>query len=278
MRRAPVLAALLACALGAACACGRSSQPAGKLSVQPKVIQLGYPQSVPLSVSWDAARALDRQGGRPRVFVHLLDRLERPRKLLRTYDYPLANRWTAGQSQQDTVDLYQSALADPLPPGRYVLTAGLYDSVGGERWPLDSGAPAIGKMEYEVAAVEVAGPDPSMPKFEFAGNWLPAEPLNSRQILTRRCLAGPATLAASGAGSRGSVRLLVSDPPNGPAEVRAASSCETGRTETISAGQKWLDFAIAAGARCEITLEPAPAPPSRPPACLDVLAWRPAAK
>lgn len=279
---AAALLTCVACAFGAGC--GRSSEPAGKLSVEPKEVRLGYPLSVALSLSWDPARALDKQRGRPLVFVHLLDPEERSRKLLRTYDYPLGKAWTPGQALHDDVDLYQSALTDPLPPGRYRLTAGLYDSAGGERWPLDSGAAPIGKMEYLVATIEVTGPDPSAPKFELTGEWLPAETQASKQVLVRRCLAGPATVAVSsaGSGSRGSVRLLVNDPPQGPAEVRVTSSCEPGRVESVSSEIKWLDFPQAQGGRCEIALVPVDSSAPRPSAerlnaCLDVLSWRPAA-
>jgi hypothetical protein len=281
-RAAAALLMCVACALGAGCS--RSSEAAGKLSVEPKEVRLGYPLSVALSFSWDPARTLDKPRGRPLVFVHLLDREERPRTLLRTYDYPLAKAWTPGQALHDVIDLYQSALADPLPPGHYLLTAGLYDSGGGERWPLDSGAAPIGKMEYRVASVEVTGPDPSAPKFELTGEWLSAESLASKQVLVRRCLAGPATVAVSsaGSGSRGSVRLLVNDPPQGPLEVRVTSSCEPGRVESVSSGIKWLDFPQAQGGRCEITFAPVESSPPRKSterlnACLDVLSWRPAA-
>lgn len=271
----------VACTLAANC--GRSSQPAGTLAVAPASVRLGYPQSVPARLDWKPARALDRQKGRPLVFVHLFDREKKPRNLLRTYDYPLAKPWRAGQPLSDEIDLYQSALAQPLPPGRYVLSAGLYDSAGGERWPLDAPVSLMGRMEYRVGSVEVTGPDPSAPAFEMTGAWLPLETGSGKQILARRCLAGSGTLAASGAGSNGSVRMLVSDPLEGPAEVRVTSSCEPSRIETISAGQKWLDFPIAQGGRCEIGFEPAPPAQARPPtqrlpACLDVLSWRPAAK
>jgi hypothetical protein len=283
-----VAAAFSTCIACTLAGCARSSEPAGKLSVEPKEVRLAYPLSIALSLSWDPARTLDRPRGRPLVFVHLLDREERPRTLLRTYDYPLAKAWTPGQAGHDVIDLYQSALSDPLPPGRYLLTAGLYDSSGGERWPLESGAAPIGKMEYRVATVEVTGPDPSAPKFDLTGEWLSAEAMASKQILVRRCLAGPATVAVSsaGSGSRGSVRLLVNDPPQGPGEVRVTSSCEPGRVESVSSEIKWLDFPIGQaqtqGGRCEITFVPVEPSPPRPSAqrlnaCLDVLSWRPAA-
>lgn len=275
-------AIVLVCAAGAHLSCARSSEPAGKLSVEPKEIRLSYPQDVALSLTWSASRALDKAGGRPLVFVHLLDREERPRTLLRTYDHPLKKPWMVGQSLPDVVDLYQSALADPLPPGHYLLTAGLYDSSGGERWPLDTGAAPIGKMEYRVASVEVTGPDPSAPRFDLTGRWLSRETQASRQVLARRCLGGPAAVVVSGSGARGSVRLLVNDPPQGPEEVRVTSSCEPGRTESVSSGIQWIDVPIPQGGRCEIAFAPVETPPLRPTAqrlnaCLDVLSWRPAA-
>ena len=187
-----------------------------------------------------------------------------------------------GQARKDVVDIFQSALSDPLPPGRYVLTAGLYDSGGGERWPLDAGAAPIGKMEYRIATVEVAGPDPSAPKFDLTGGWLPPETQASKQVLARRCLSGPASVVVSGAGRAGSVRILVNDPAQGPPEVQVTSTCEPGRVESVASGIRWLDFPIAqSDGRCEIALTPQKSAPLRASAeylsaCLDVLSWRPA--
>jgi hypothetical protein len=282
-RNAAALLTCVACALGAGCA--RSSEPAGKLSVEPKEVRLGYPLSIALSLSWEPARALDKLGGHPLVFIHLLDREERPRTLLRTYDYPLAKAWRPGQALHDVIDVYQSALADPLPPGHYLLTAGLYDSGGGERWPLVWGAAPIGKMEYRIASVEVTTPDPSGPKFDLTGEWLPAESMASKQVTVRRCLAGPATVGVTPGGASGSVRMLLNDPPQGPAEIRITSACMPGGMESVSSGLKWFDFPIGQirrdTGRCEITLVPVEPSPPRPSAqrvnaCLDVLSWRPA--
>jgi len=266
-------------ALGASTCKSRGSEPAGRVTAEPSVIRLAYPESVPLRLDWQPARALDRQHGRPIAFVHLILPTQKKNVLVRTFDHALPKAWNAGQPQNDVIDLYQSSLTDPIPPGRYALSLGLYDESWGYRWPLQTAGPEVARREYQVATVEVAGPDPSAPKFGFSGAWKPAESVATKQVLARRCFTGAASVAVEAAAA-GTVRLLVTVPPHGPSQVRMTSSCASKDSQTIGPeSQKWIGVGVAPG-RCEIGFEPAPPtfpmPDTKPlSACLEVLSWRP---
>lgn len=259
-------------------ACRGGSDSVGSVSLDPSLVRLGYPQSVAVKFRWRPVRALDRLHGSPVVFVHLLDRDGQKSTLLRTYDHALPGAWVAGQAQDEEIDVYQSALADPLPPGRYVLSLGLYDDSWGYRWPLETG-PEVARREYNAASVEVSGPDPSAPKFSFTGGWLPTEAVPTRQVLAHRCLAGPATLSVEEIRAPGVLRLQWTNPSG----LALATTCETGRDGKLPPGRPWVGVRLPAGpggGRCEIRVEPV-APPMRAPAgqaaatCLEVLSWRP---
>lgn len=259
-------------------ACRGGSDPVGSVSLDPNIVRLGYPQSIAVKFRWRPVRALDRIHGSPVVFVHLLDRTGQSSILLRTYDHALPSPWTPGQPQDDEIDVYQSALADPLPSGRYVLSLGLYDDSWGYRWPLTTG-PEVARREYSAASVEVSGPDPSAPKFSFSGLWQPIEAVSTRQVLAHRCFAGPATLSVEEIRAAGVLRLQWTVPFG----LALATTCETGRDEKLGPGRPWVGIrlpASAAGGRCEVRLDPG-APPANAPAgpatatCLEVLSWRP---
>jgi hypothetical protein len=259
-------------------ACRGGSDPVGSVSLDTNVVRLGYPQSVAVRFRWRPVRALDRLHGSPVVFVHLLDRTAKTSTLLRTFDHALPSPWTAGQPQDDEVDVYQSALADPLPPGRYVLSLGLYDDSWGYRWPLTTG-PEVASREYSAASVEVTGPDPSAPKFSFSGGWQPIEAVSTRQVLAHRCLAEPATLSISEIRAPGVVRLQWTIPSG----LALATTCETGRDERLGVGRPWVGIRLpssAGGSRCEVRLDPG-APSANvsggraSATCLEVLSWRP---
>lgn len=259
-------------------ACRGGSDPVGSVSLDPNIVLLGYPQSVAVRFRWRPVRELDRRHGSPVVFVHLLDRTGQTSTLLRTFDHALPSLWTPGQPQNDEVDVYQSALADPLPPGRYVLSLGLYDDSWGYRWPLETG-PEVARREYSAASVEVSGPDPSAPKFSFSGGWQPIEAVATRQVLAHRCLAGPATLSVEEIRAPGILRLQWTIPE----ALALATTCETGRDEKLGGGRPWVGIrlpASAGGGRCEVRLDPgvlsANVPAGRATAsCLEVLSWRP---
>ena len=264
--------------------CREGSTPAASLSFTPAAVRLAYPQSAAVKLSWRPARELDRLHGKPLVFVHLLDRAEGTSTVLRTFDHALPQAWAAGKPQDYELDLYQSALAEPLPPGRYVLSLGLYDDSWGYRWPLQTGGPEAARREYRVATVEVSGADPSAPKFSFSAGWRETEAVPTRQVLAHRCLSGPASLLIGEIRAAGTLRLLWTIP--GQPRIAFASTCEEGRRETLAIGQTWVSVRVPAdmaGGRCELRVEPEQPPAGAamapaPAACLEVLAWRPDAR
>jgi hypothetical protein len=271
----PIRLGLASLALAAAAgACRGSGGPVGSVSFEPARVRLGYPQSVAASLQWRPARELDRRHGTPVVFVHLLHQTAEGSKVLRTFDHALPKPWVAGQPQGYEIDLYQSSLSEPLAPGRYVLSLGLYDDSWGYRWLLETSDPAVARREYRVAEVEVLGPDPSAPRFSFSDGWKPAEALPTKQVLAHRCFERPAELRVEEIRAGGSLRLRWSVAGSPGASVKLETTCEAGRREILGPGQAWMNVRVPAdlaGGRCEIRLEPGAATAG----CLEVLAWRP---
>jgi len=281
--------ALLVTVLSAALPCGcRPGAPVGKLAVSPASVRLGYPENAPLHFAWSPSSPLENKHGDPTVFVHVLDR---PGSVKRTFDHPLPAAWTAGTPVAYDIDLYQSALASPLPPGKYLLSAGLYDSSSGYRWALETGGPDLGKREYRVGTLDVPpAPQNEAARFDLTGGWGPAEPDPSVQVLARRRLNGNASLTFEGSpGSSGSIRLALTVRRR-PLEVEG--ECGGGGVRRFEPGYHWIGFDLPAGGRCGIQFRDLPgsseqqdlagalsgAMPSQQATSLDVASWRPGSR
>lgn len=280
-RKASLIPLLLAIVLAAAGCRGRA-EPVASLSVEPKDVSLPAGHATGWKLTWNPKAPLDNLEGKPRVFVHLL---ASGRNLLRTFDHPLAEVWTPWRAQSYEIELYQSALAEPLPAGAYELTAGLYDDASGERWALDAAGDEVGKREYRVATVVVPAAEAGTPAYDFGGGWLDAEPGGSKQVLTRRCARGEATIAVRGVASPGTVVLgssvpkLASGSWGGAVDVTA--SCSAERAQVNGPELQWARVPVAPAAAepaCEIRFTPVPpvAGGNERSFCLEVLAWRPA--
>lgn len=275
-------ASVLLFAIGlAAAGCRGRAEPVAALSVEPKDVSLPAGSTAGLKLTWNPKAPLDDLQGKPRVFVHLL---ASGRNLLRTFDHPLAEEWTPWRAQSYEIDLYQSALADPLPAGAYELTVGLYDDSSGERWALESGGDEVGRREYRVASVVVPATQAGTPTYDFAGGWMPAEPGGTKQVITRRCARGEATIAVRGVASTGAVVLganvpkLASGGWGGAVDVTA--SCAPDRGQVNGPEIQWTRIPVApssAEPACEIRFAPVPpaAGGNERSVCLEVLAWRP---
>jgi hypothetical protein len=286
MRRQILAVAVLALVL-AGC---RGEPPAvARLSVEPRLVHLGFPDVRSIHVSWQPIAALG-DGAPPFVFVHLLDRHDR---VLRTFDHPFPGAWQEGVPVSYDLKLFQSALATPLAPGHYRLTAGLYGAKG-MRWPLAAG-PKVGRLEYQVAEVEVPGGSPG-PHVAYRGVWLPSEKGSDRQFLARRWLEGEGTIELRdlpGAGSvwlvltipeaqAGNERMVFDDGANAPA-VLIDGSCGGAEAGLSGSGRHEIPVAAdgsAHGGVCEIHLKPnfsMVSPGGRPErsVALDALAWMP---
>jgi hypothetical protein len=249
--------------------------PVARVRLEPERLSLGYGESALLRFHWQPAKPLDRLHGNPKVFVHLL---ERPGKVLRTFDHALAETWSPGRPQSYEIDLYQSVLGPALPGGTYLLSFGLYDDSWGYRWPLDTGSPDVGRREYRGATVVVPGGGGAGTRFELSGGWGPLEPGTDQQILARRWLKGPGAIRVTDIQGRGSVRLLLNVLERGPKDIEVSNGCQPGKAERLGPGHRWFSFEGRSGA-CEIRLEPAPSsdPVSGGPErslWLESLAWR----
>jgi hypothetical protein len=261
----------------------RPDAPVGRVRTSPDTIRLGYPESAPFHFEWSPSATLEKVHGGATVFVHLL---EGPGRVRRTFDHPFPQSWSAGKPVSYDVELYQSALAAPLPPGRYIVSIGLYDPSSGYRWPLEASGPEIGKREYRVGALDVPREAVS-PTFDFSGEWGALEPDPSVQILARRRLVGPASLLFAGRpGVPGTVRVALT--VHGAA-LAVESDCAPGKTRRLEPGYHWLGFDLPASGTCAIRFPDVPSRANGPAesldaaarhaeaaTSLDVAAWRPA--
>jgi hypothetical protein len=268
-------------ALGAALLVGiacRGSRPVGSLAVQPTSVNLPHAFAAPITLTWTPAVPLGGVQGRPRVFVHVLDG---GRKLLRTFDHPLPEPWSPGHARSYEVELYQSAIAEPLAAGAYEMTFGLYDDAGRNRWPLAVPGEEVGRREYRLATLVVPPAAPPSPSFQFAGGWLPVEPGSSKQIVARRCLSGEGSISVVGSPGPGTVRVAATlrgtGTASGPgAPWRISASCSPEAVEVSTTELTWAGFPLTqepAAPACEIRFTRSPG--SDQALCLEVLAWRP---
>ena len=279
MRRAIPVVILGAWVLAGA-ACGRS-RPVASLAVEPTSVTLPHPGVVPMRFSWSPTAPLGGIAGKPRVFVHVLDG---GRRLLRTFDHPLPETWTPGRPQDYEIELYQSAIAEPLAAGAYEITVGLYDDGAKKRWPLQVDGEEVGRQEYRLATlVAPAAPAPA-PTFEFSGGWRAVEPGSSKQVVARRCLDGEGRIAVGAPSSPGTVRVASSILASGgaPAVARwtVSASCSPQEVSVTGTELTWVavPLATAQAPSCELRFLPsAPAGGMSQPLCLEVLAWRPTA-
>ncbi len=204
-RSSAVAGALLALVIAG---CEQPPEPIGSLSVEPALIDLGFPRFTPLEVRFEATGALTPDVD-PLVMVHLLDDSG---AVVRTFDHPLPFDWRAGAAESYAIDLYQSALAPPLEPGRYRLSMGLYHPEHG-RWALTAPGEEVGRQEYVVAEVVAGERAPATPKFLFSPAWLATEAGTDVQILGRRWLRGDGEIRITEVPGPGVLRLQLRIPP-----------------------------------------------------------------
>ena len=263
------IAALAAAAAG--CRHAEDGDPVGRLGVEPRRVRLDFPGVATLRLDWTPSKPIDSsRHPRPTVFVHLLDR---PHHVLRTFDHELPRAWRPGERISYDIELYQSALGLPLAPGTYMLSAGLYDTASGFRWPLAADGPDVGRREYRVASVEAGGAIPNQPRFLFAGGWRPVLEGESLQAVGRRCLDGNGEVAVRGPHGAGTMRMLLRGTL---AEGSLASDCAAVELRPDATGARWADVGIGSEP-CHIRFAgSATSPPAPGPGlCLDVLSWNP---
>jgi hypothetical protein len=253
--------ALAASAL--AVACGGEHTPVARVRVEPQQVRLPFSQAQPLHLTWTPTAALG--GEQPTVFVHLLD--DRG-KVVRTFDHAFPQRWREGSPVSYDVKLYQSAMAPPLPAGKYALTLGLYGK-DGKRWALDGLGEPVGRDEYKIGDVEAPAQRPN-PRFLFSPNWQPPEPGGDRQVLARRWMAERAVVRLVNQRGPGTVWMLIQipetqspdyklvlDPGATTPSVRALGSCGGTEANLTGPGLHELELAMgppAKGGFCRVLL------------------------
>ena len=267
MRRLSIAACVGLAAVVAACRPAPS--PVGSLTASPSEIRLPWPQFAELEIRLQATSELPEGVTRPHVFVHVLDE---PGSVLRTFDHPLPGEWTSGRRYDYSVRLYQSALAEPLAAGDYMLTLGLYALEGG-RYALQTGGEEVARNEYRLATVVVPPAAENDPRARFSESWLPAEPGADRQILVRRTLRGgtPGTLQFGPLAGPGTLFLNLELPRGeatrrvelldggGQPKVALSTSCGGEQVEVSGQGTFNVDLQVQgdeAPAACEVTVQP----------------------
>ncbi len=253
---------VLALAISSLAGCHRSSAPVASLAVTPETLRLGFPEFDELEITLTPERELP-EGVEPRLFLHLL---EEPGTVLRTFDHRPPGSWREGREIRYRTRLYQSALAEPLEPGHYVLSAGLYDAAG-RRYALRTRGQLVARLEYAVAEIVVPPPAPQLPAVRFSEEWLSAEPGVDRQILSRRSLAGsgPGTLQLGPLQGPGEILLRVgfAEPPGGRLEILGGESIPKVRIRSSCGGHE----AEISGGGMETMV---PVPPTQAPVACDI--------
>ncbi len=199
--------------------CGESPQAVAEVTCElGDEPTLPYPEWRVLRLTWQSRQALPEAPGEPTAFVHLWDKAG---ALLRTFDHRLPEPWQGAGAISYDLELYQSVLAAPLPPGDYTLSLGLY-TPDGRRWPValtgetgKTGA-AVGEEvrrgEYRVATLTIPSVSPEMPTFAFSTEWREPQAGNDLQVPALRWMAGEATIRVGNLGVPGSLWLRVNLP------------------------------------------------------------------
>jgi hypothetical protein len=247
--------------------CSRSPVPVAELTVEPAELRLPFPGFETLRIAITPREPLPAQA-EAQLFLHLLDE---PGSVLRTFDLPVPGPWIAGRPIELSARIYQSALADPLDSGNYVLTAGLYLVEGG-RFALTTSGPEVSRLEYEVAKIAVPPAEASLPALRFSDGWLPATPGQDRQVLVRRSLdgGGPATFQIGPLAAPGELLLRLAPAPAAVGRLEVSAGAESARVRLRSscggveaelpgdvAVETRLEVPAAAGAvNCDVELAP----------------------
>lgn len=205
MKTKKALLPIACAALSLVSGCGGDT-PVARVEIEPKEARLPFSQAQNIRLTWTPSAALEDE--KPTVFVHLLDS---EKKVARTFDHPFPQRWTEGKPVSYDLKLYQSALAPPLPAGRYQVTLGLYGK-DNKRWALDGLGESLGRDEYPALQVEVPANNPK-PHFGFSPTWLPVEPGSDRQVLARRWVAGRGAVRLVDQRGGGTLWMVVHVPP-----------------------------------------------------------------
>lgn len=247
-----------------AAACRAPSPAIARLDARPAHLRLGFAEATEVELAFEPLAPLPRGVVSPTVFLHLLDESG---LVVRTFDHPLPASWREGEEIRYRARIHQSALAEPLEPGIYTLTAGLYERDSG-RFPLESLGGEVARDEYRIAIVEVPALATAMPHARFSEGWRPTEAGIDRQVVARRKLggAGPSSIQFGPLEGPGKILLTIVIPGGGGpqrlelrpdaelAKVMIASSCG-GEIEVTGTGGHDLEIDVPAGGPSTCALE-----------------------
>ncbi len=221
---------------------------------------LDYASSLKIPVGWRLLRALDPPDASPFLFVHLADGNGR---MMRAYDRPIPENRADG----DAIEIWQSVLAEPLPAGRYRLTAGIYDLSTGRRWRLETNGEEIAGGEYQIAAIEVDSTRRKTPDLVFEGEWL--EPDKGQwHNPGRRWMGegGTIRLLRTTGWSELVLTISINESPEsrlrpghegGAPRLIIRNGCDDGSETLIDRyGTRSIALRLDGGDHCTITLEP----------------------
>ena len=225
-----------------AIACNRPA-PVASLAAEPPRVKIEYGRCAPVTLEWSKLRPPAGATGRPVVFVHLHD----GKRLVRSFDHPANWPWRPGTSWIEQLEICQSALASPVPPGNYVLRVGVYDSDSGKRWPLATELKEVADHAYKVADVEVAGRVP-LPDVKYRGLWSPVRRrVGDGQIPSTRWLHRDGSiLVRGGRGQRLHLEVSVKDSPLLITHGGTSHRLEAGRQTwhvALAADEETIQFA-----------------------------------
>jgi hypothetical protein len=267
--------------------------PVAQVEVNPPLAQLPFSQIQTVRLTWTPSGSIGDE--KPTVFVHVLDAKQ---KVARTFDHPFPQRWREGAPVSYDLKLYQSAMAQPLAPGKYQVTLGLYGK-NGKRWPLSGLGDAVGRDEYNAFQVQVPNAD-SRPRFAFSPNWMDVEPGGDRQVLARRWLVDRGAIRLVDQHAPGTVWMVVQIPPASLPDYRVVldegasapsvmirGNCGCPDTSITGSGLHEVELnldAPAPGDFCHLllsasfSLEPLNPTGKRRSASLENIAWEPGGK
>src|SRR5258708_2680222 len=143
-----LVASLAVVSLVAGCGGGKQT-PVARVEVEPSQLRLTFGQAQTVRLTWTPSSPLG--GETPTVFVHLLDSQQ---KVARAFDHSFPQRWREGAPVTDDFKVYQSALAPPLPAGKYQVVVGLYGP-DGQRLAPDGPCEPRRQSEYKGFQIEV---------------------------------------------------------------------------------------------------------------------------
>lgn len=288
----PVLRTLAPLAVGVAvvAGCGPRTAEMAAVSAEPRFVHLAYPRFVVERLRWEPLAPLPpvAAGGRPIVFVHLLDR---EGDVVRTFDHELPGGWREGEAFEYDLELFQSAIAPALPAGEYRLSVGLLlaDDRRGRLRVI--GGDEVARREYRIAAVDVPPGDEALPMFRFSSAFQPVEPSGDVQFPARRWFDGEATLEVAEVAGSGTIYLvlqIVGESADYGLRLEAGavepalwvtSSCSDRQVRLAGAGRHEVLLPLSASAPCDVRLAPnfrlEPRAPGLEPrsALLEAISW-----